>query len=231
MKLTLLDVDCMNIGRSKTTMKLIVIIVVAFSIIMLSACSSPEEKAKKFYDNGMSLFEKGDYAKANIEFRNALQIDPNMSEAIWGQILVAEKKNKPKRLFKLLNTYLERKPENIEALTKQSRLLLLAGQLDKSLEFNNRSFDINPNNQDVLSLRAAIFYKLNDRESALKYANKVIESSPTNIDALIVLATDSIASGEYIKAIDYLDKGLSNNANNVALQFLKIQALEKLSRM
>ena len=49
--------------------------------ILLGACSSREDRARSYYNNGVSYIEKQDFVKARIELRNALQQKPEMIEA------------------------------------------------------------------------------------------------------------------------------------------------------
>lgn len=41
------------------------------AVLVLTACSSPEEKADAFYKSGTELLASGDFRKAALEFRNA----------------------------------------------------------------------------------------------------------------------------------------------------------------
>jgi tetratricopeptide (TPR) repeat protein len=153
----------MNITFKKFNIKIILILM----IVVISACSSPEDKANKFYENGMQLLEKGELVKANVEFRNALQLNRKMTKAIWGQVLISEKQGQPRQQYKLLNAVLINEPDHLQALVKLGRLLLLAGQLDKSLEMSDKSMKINNKDLSVLSLRASILLKLDDKKMLL----------------------------------------------------------------
>lgn len=206
-------------------------IILILSLLGLSACSSPEDKANKFYENGMQLLEKGELVKAKVEFRNALQLNRKLTKAIWGQVLISEKQNKPRQQYKLLNTVLINEPEHLEALVKLGRLLLLAGQLDKALEKSDLSIKIDNQDLSVLSLRAAIMLKLDDTAAAIKLAKQVLIKDPHYIDALMILATERLNAGDTQKAIEYLDQGLKKDDKNVALQLIKIKALEKLAKL
>ena len=55
------------------------------------ACSGPEEKKLKFYNKGKALYEKGDYVKAKLEFKNAIQIDPKYADAYYMMGMIAFK--------------------------------------------------------------------------------------------------------------------------------------------
>ena len=212
----------MNIIFKNFNIKIIFILMV----IGVSACSSPEDKANKFYENGMQLLEKGDLVKANVEFRNALQFNSKMTKAIWGQLLVAEKQVKPRQQVKLLTKILNNDPEHLEALVKFGRLLLLAGQLDKALEKSNAAIKVNNSDLSVMSLHAAIRYKKGETSAAIKIAKEILTHDPHNIDALMILATERINANDKQKAIGYLDQGLIKHQKNIALQLMKIKILE-----
>lgn len=205
-------------------------IITILMIVVLSACSSPEDKANKFLENGMALLEKGELVKANVEFRNAIQLNRKLTKAVWGQVLVAEKQNKPRQQYELLNEVLLNEPNHLEALVKLSRLLLLAGKLDKALEKSDLSMKINNQDLSVLSLRAAVMLKLDDAPAAIKLANQVLIKDPEYVNALMILATERLTAGDATKAVEYLDQGLKKNRKHIALQLLKIKALEKLNK-
>lgn len=200
------------------------------SLIAISACSSPEDKANDFYENGMQLLEKGELVKANVEFRNALQLNRNLTKAIWGQVLVSEKQGNPRQQYKLLNTVLLNDPDHLEALVKLGRLLLLANQLDKALEKSDLSMKINDKDLSVLSLRAAVMLKLDNAPAAVKLAKQVLTQDPYYIDALMILATERLTAGNAEKAVEYLEQGIKKHKKNIGLQLIKIKALEKLEK-
>lgn len=77
------------------------IIIIFFLVTLIAGCSSPAEKAEKYYQKGMSLIDK-DPAKAKLEFQNALQMKKNMTKAIYGLGLIAERQGDWKGAFTLM---------------------------------------------------------------------------------------------------------------------------------
>ena len=49
--------------------------------IALAACKTPEEEAREFYEDALSLIEQGDTDRAIVQLRNASQTDPALVEA------------------------------------------------------------------------------------------------------------------------------------------------------
>lgn len=199
--------------------------------LALTACSSPTEKAAKFYGKGMTQLEEGNLGKARIEFQNALQIRDGMTEAWYGLALVAERQGEWERLFGLLKKVVDRDPKHLDANLKLGRLLVAAGNLDEALKVSNLTMELNPDHAAVLALRAAVLFRLEDVSEALLQANRALEKDPKNIDALVVLATERLAANDAGKAIEYLDHGLQINERNLALQLMKVQALEKVAKL
>lgn len=195
----------------------------------LMACSSPEEKVANFYQKGKTYLEQGDTAKARLEFQNALQINPNMVPALYGLAEIAERASDWQRAFGLLSKVVELDAKHLDAQVKVGKLLLAAGQLDKALATSDVAMKLAPDTPDVLVLRAAVLLKLNDTEAALKLANQALVKAPQHVDALVVLASERLMAGDPQAAIGFLDRGLAGNEKNIALQLIKVQALEKLA--
>jgi tetratricopeptide (TPR) repeat protein len=203
---------------------------IAACVLGLAACSSPEDKANKFYQRGAELLTKGDLDKARIEFQNALQIKDGMTAAWFGLAQVAERKGEWEKLFGFLNKVIDRDPKHLEAQLKLGRLLLAAGKLDRALAISNTTLTLAKDSADVLALRAAVLFKLDNKSGALEHANAALAKDPNNVDALVVLATDRLLAKDGEKAIEYLDRGLKINEKNIALQLIKVQAFESLAK-
>ena len=198
-------------------------------LMLLVACSTPEEKAEKYYQKGMALIDK-EPAKAKLEFQNALQIKKNMSKAMYGLGLVAEREGDWKGAFSLMREVSEQDPKNVNAIIKLGQIFLAAGKLDFALEKSTKALELDKNNVAALNLYAAIQLKQNNKKGALEYANLALALDKNNQDAFLVLANISLAENDSTQAIAYFDKALAGNEKNLTVQFLKTKALESLSK-
>ena len=203
--------------------------ITATLLILLVACSTPEEKAEKYYQKGMALLDK-EPAKAKLEFQNALQIKKNMAKALYGLGLVAEREGDWKGAFAFMREVAEQDPKNINAIVKLGQIFLAAGKLDNALEKSTKALELDKNNVAALNLYAAIQFRQNNKKVALEYANKALAQDAKNQDAFLVLANISLAENDSTKAIAYFDKALIGNEKNLTVQFLKAIALERLSK-
>lgn len=196
---------------------------------LISACSSPEEKAEKFYEKGMALMES-DPDKARLEFQNALQMKKVMPKAVYALALIAERKGDFKSTYGLMNEVLEREPNNINALVKTGQILLAAGKVDIALERSNKAFAIDKNNVGALNLRAAIQLKLNDPQGAIEYAKSALSKDANSSDAYILLATERLSAKDNTKALEFLDKALTIDEKNLAIHMIRIKVLDDMNK-
>ena len=64
--------------KSRTIQVVVMLIGLA---LIATGCSSDEEKKTSHFEKGKTYFEKGEYKSAELEFRNAIQIDPEFVDA------------------------------------------------------------------------------------------------------------------------------------------------------
>lgn len=217
--------------KKKLNRRLQIVVLSVAASLLATGCNSPEEKAQRFTQHGMALLKDGDLVKAQLEFRNALQINANLVPALYGMAEIAELRGQWDHMYGLLTKVVELDPKHLDAQLKLGRLMLAANQLDKALNVGNVINGLAPNDPNVLAFRASLFYKLGNTKEAVTLANAALAKSPNDVNALVVLASERIAAGDPQKGIEYLDASLKQNDRNVAVQLIKVQALEKLSQL
>jgi tetratricopeptide (TPR) repeat protein len=89
------------------------------SIVLISAfvlcCGGPEEKKMKFFNKGKALYEQGDYVKALLEFKNAVQIDPKFADGYYMLGMVQLKKGNWKKAYGRFAKAVDLDPDNLDA--------------------------------------------------------------------------------------------------------------------
>ena len=56
-------------------------LILCITIIFCSGCTSDEDKKIKHFNKGKAYFENKEYKSARLEFKNAIQIDPEFADA------------------------------------------------------------------------------------------------------------------------------------------------------
>ena len=93
----------------------------------LASCSSPEERAQKYYDSGMKLLAAHEDQKAAVEFRNALRFRKDLLPAWRGLAQASEATAQWDTVIPVLRSILELDPKDETTRLKLARLLVARG--------------------------------------------------------------------------------------------------------
>jgi cellulose synthase operon protein C len=211
-------------SNSLAIVKLLAIVVFG---LMLTGCSSPEEKAKSYYESGNALLAKNDFARASVEFRNALEIKRDYADAWFGMARVEEHAQDWARMVGDLNKVIELNPAHLQARQTLAKFHLASGNQPEALKLVNGSYEKNPENPDVLAVRAAVLLSLEDRKGAEADVQKALKIDPTNSGAATVRATLLINQGQLAEAQSALDRAIEKHPEDAGLLLVKLRIFEQ----
>lgn len=198
---------------------------------LLFACSTPEEKAADYIESGYELMEEGNQVKASLQFRNALQINANLVEAIYGLALIHERRQEWREVLGLLTKIQELQPTYTKARIKLAQLYLASGQINLAMEDAKELLERLPNDARAHALMAAVQYRLENFDGAMLEVNKSLQIDPTNNDAQLVLARVYISQKKFEQAHEVIDKAIQTNSKSVSIYLMKIQAYEETNNL
>jgi tetratricopeptide (TPR) repeat protein len=207
----------------QSAIKFFLIVMLGLSVV---ACSSPEQRAKAHYQSGKTLLDSGEYAKAGLEFRNALKFQENFADAWYGLALVEEKNQNWQAVNQSLQKVVELDKKNADAFFRLAKVQFASMKLDDALKNVNAANDLKKDDSATLALRAAVLFRLNDKDGARTDAEKALALNPDNADAHAVLAADQMASGNTVAALQFIDRGLKGDPNNLGLLMFKLKIYE-----
>ena len=95
-----------------------------------AGCASDEDKKAEYLKSGRAYLDKGDYRAAEIEFKNAVQIDPEDAEAYIGLGTTYLKLGNAAMAYRAYSSAANLEPENLDIQARLGTFLLLADQLD-----------------------------------------------------------------------------------------------------
>jgi tetratricopeptide (TPR) repeat protein len=197
-------------------------------LVTLGACSSPEEKATAYIENADELFQEGELKKAEIEYKNALQINQNLPDAWYGLAKIHERKRQWKQVYAVLNKVRELAPQHLDARIMLGQFLLASNQLDQALSDAVEILEMAPNDARPHSLMAAVQFRLENFEGAYEEVEKALAIDANNVEALLVRARVLIAQERYDEALTELDSAIAANSKNISFYLMKVQAYTKL---
>jgi tetratricopeptide (TPR) repeat protein len=192
-------------------------IVTALTVIALlmglSACGGPEEKKARFYAKAKELYAKGEYVKARLDAKNAIQIDPNYAEAyeLLGQ--VEQKEGNLKGAFGAFSKAVDLNPELFGAQVELGKLLLLSGAPDKALEKAQAVLAKEAGNSEALMLRGSVLMVQKKPQEAAAIFDGLLKKGEKKPETYLVLATALSQSGENSRAEKAFTDGIAAHPN------------------
>lgn len=194
--------------------------------LCLAGCSSAEQRAQNYYQNGEKFLAAHDNPRAAIEFKNAVRLKKDMLPAWRGLAQADELDHRWTELVPVLRTIIDLAPNDLDAKLKLARLLLYAGSADQALAVVKDLDDTDDVN--VAALKAVLFFKLNDSLNAVREAQIALKIEPNNLEALMVTAADRLKNGDAQGALEILDSGPVSSGSDLGVQLFKVKIFEQL---
>jgi len=191
--------------------------------IALTGCA--KEDPQQFIQEGKALFEKGELKAAKVQFKNALQLNPQLAEGYYGLALLDEKAKNWGAMKTNLQEVIRQAPGHVEARVKLGFLLIT--DLDKAKEHAEASLKAEPENSKAILLDGRLRYEEGNYKEALRQAGRVLIKQPNSPKAFWLKAYTLMAQEQYDLALDALNKGLEKSPDNVGLASLKVKLHEK----
>ena len=206
--------------------RLRICLVLLLAAALLSGCSSMEEKRDKYIADGKQLYEKADYNRARVQFKNALQIDPKSAVAYLWLGKTQLKRKKIRAAFGDLNKAVELKPDLIEAQVMLGRIYLLAHRLDEAKVKVDLILEKEPENIDGLLLEASLAAVQKQPQKALDLLKKIIAKDPHKTSAYLLQASIE-AKDHPDAAAASLEAGIKANPKNQGLYLARATLADK----
>ena len=197
------------------------------SLGMLSACSSPEEKAAAYIESAQDLFKSGNLQKAEIEYKNALQINQNLTDAWYGIALIHERRQEWPQAFSVLSKIRELNPKHVDGRIKLAQIFLASNQLDEALPDAKEILEMAPEDARAHALMAAVQFRLENYEGAQLEIKKALKIDPANNEAALVLARIYTTQKQYSQAHEILDEMIQSTPETVSPYLMKLQAYQE----
>lgn len=191
--------------------------------VSLIGCQNAEDKANERLKQGVELFKKGDYQKAQLELKSAIQSDGTVAESYYYMALLNEKDRQFKAMKENLEQTLKLSPNNTDARLKYGKVLLLFSEVDQAIVQAEEVLKSLAGNEEALSLKAAALIKQKNMPEALVILEGILQKNPQYTPASALKIVMHIEQKEFDAALTLLNANLATDANNLELQLLKIK--------
>ena len=194
-----------------------VVVTVLLVLSLLAACGGPDEKKMKFFDKGKALYEQGEYVKARLKFKNAVQIDPNFACGHYYLGLTAQEERDFRRAFGYFTKAAELDPNLLEAQVEMGKYLLAAGRRKDAMRKAELALASKPDHQKALLLKSAVLIANKNTDDAFALLKGLLARNVKEPQVYLMLASAYFIKDNPDKAEEiYLD-GIAANQNDTAL--------------
>jgi tetratricopeptide (TPR) repeat protein len=182
-------------------------------MVAIAGCGGAKSRLASHMKRGQDYFQNGDFAKAGVEFRNAMQIDPKDPMARVKAAEAAAKLGQVRGAYSLLQSVIDDHPDSIQARTDLGGILITAGAAQKGLDVIKPALDRQPNDATLLALRAAAKSSLKDAVGARVDADHALAADPNNEDAIDLRAGLYRQDGDLPAAIKLVNAAATARPN------------------
>jgi tetratricopeptide (TPR) repeat protein len=193
-------------------------VTVAVCSIVLFGCGGAQSRLASHMERGQQYFSQGDFTKASIEFRNAMQIAPKDPAALVMAGRTAERLGRLRDAVSLFQTVVDSNPDNVEARQYLGRLLALHGQPDRALTVVEPALAKHPDEPALLTIRAAARLESKNPAGALADIERALQLAPENEEAILFRAGLYRKAGDLESATALVTGGLAKSPASTDLK-------------
>ncbi|HEX8042539.1 tetratricopeptide repeat protein [Candidatus Deferrimicrobium sp.] len=185
---------------------------------LLVACSGPEAKKAKFLERGKEHSAKGDFVRAGLEFKNAIQIDPKFAEAYHQLGLSLLSRGDFRGAYGSLSKATDLDPKLLPAQIQLGKLLLIAGEREKAMEKAELVLKSAPDDVDAQLLKGAVLLVGKETAKACVYLEGLQAKGIDRPDLYLLLARAYMQEKDSRGAEAVLLQGLKRNPKVLPLR-------------
>ena len=205
------------------------------AILLLAGCESDEERAARFFESGMELFEAGDVDRAMVEFRNALSRDGNHEQARLMFARISLEQGHTRRAVDSYVRLVEHNPELLEGRIALAEIAAFNQAWEDAERHGRAAFELAPENVDaqavnlVLDYRQALLEGDDEARGALvAQAEALVLERPDSVLLRNVLVDGRTWQGDLRGALEQIDLALEIEPEHKPLYYSKLSVLGQI---
>lgn len=207
------------------------LVVIGFLLLGgLLGCTSPEEQRAEHLRAGEGFLGESNFAKARVEFANALAINANDVEARLGAGRAAEGLEDFRAAYGHYQAAVDANPREVRGLVALGRLLFFGGALEDARKRIDAALAIEPRHAEALAVRGALALAASDVASAQRDVDAALALAPDDTYALSLAASLRVRAGDIAGALALLESATSRKPNDLPLRRLFAELLLRQQR-
>ena len=155
---------------------------------LATGCEDDAARLRDHLERGDAYAEKEAWPEATIEYKSALQLDPNDAAAHYGLSQAYIRQDKLREGYWELRETVRLDPKNVEARLQFAQLARLAGEFEESLAQADAIIALEPEHETAYMLRGQALEGLDRPDDALAAYRRAHEVAPEQGAATLLLA-------------------------------------------
>jgi len=135
-----------------------------------------------YVNRGFAYLSKGDYSRALADFNQAIQLQPNFTDAYFNRSVVYLLQQDYDLALTDLNRVIQFRPDFALAYAKRGSVYFFKDDYDHALKDINRAIQLQADSELFYSMRGEVYAKQNDFDHAIADFNQVIKLQPKLAD-------------------------------------------------
>lgn len=168
----------------------------------------------------------GQYNKARLYLRKALQVSPNNGETYFYQGEIAAKQGDTTNALQLYQVTLTLKPSFVPAYLKLMDVHTALKEYDLALFYGNEALKYKPKNAEIYFRRGITFHRVWRTDSALVSFKKAVQLDSSMAKASFYAGIIYFKSHAFKLALPYFEHTFKRNAKYPDVRFYVAQCLE-----
>jgi tetratricopeptide (TPR) repeat protein len=164
------------------------VLILALPPLLLAACQDDAAKLQEHVARGEGYVKEGRFAEAQIEFKSALQIDPNHADAHYKLAHAYLRGRKLREGFWELRETVRLDEKNHAAKLEFAQLAILAGEHEEALKQAELVVAADPSNVGAHLMKGQALEQLKRPDEALAAVQKGLEVGPDDPGAMRAVA-------------------------------------------
>ena len=201
--------------RPTTTLRPLAVLLLA-AVLALSACSSAKERAARHYQAGVALLQKGDVARAMLEFRAVFRSDATHHDARLAYADLLRRQGNLPEAYAQYRLLVDQYPQDLAGLRALAELSLARGDLPGARAQADGALAVAPDDPGARAVQVALAYRdaLNAVDpkaaaAAAAQAAAILATDPGALPARRVVIDDRLRAQDWDGALAAADAGLA----------------------
>lgn len=187
-------------------------LLLALYALLLAGCESPEEKVAAHLANARALMADEDDARARLELRTTLQLQPKNAEAHFMLGQIAWRAGEPWEALPSLLIAVESDPTLLDARLRLGDLYFASGDAKGAAEQAAAARELAPERADVRLLSGKVLSMQGDLPGAEKEVDAALAANPALVDAITAKAGLRSGQGDNPGALAIIDDGIARSS-------------------